>query len=281
VLGAAVVSLVVQPGLAARLSSRDVLDAYRASRAPGEPLGIVGDVGPGARFYAGDDVVHLAGRGELTAFLRRPGRVYALTLRARAGSGGELCPLHKAADAKGPSVVVIDDSNDRLMLLSNRLGPGERDRNPLARSVVDALPADLGHPLDVELEGSLRLRGVRMPAAVDRGARFEVTLIFEVLRPISRNWKVFVHFDGPGARFNGDHEPIDGVCGLSFLRPGDVVLDTFTVRAGGMLAGTPKGDYPVYAGLFVGSSPNFTNGKVTRGATDPDGRIAIGSLRLR
>ena len=42
-----------------------------------------------------------------------------------------------------------------------------------------------------------------------------------------------MHFDGRAARFNGDHEPIDDRCPTSTWQPGDYIVDTYTVIAGG------------------------------------------------
>jgi hypothetical protein len=274
-LGAVFFSQVFSPRLAARLSSRGVFAAYHELRRDGDELGIVGNPGPGPRFYAGDDYVPLRGRTELIEFLRRPGRVFAL-VRAN-----ELCPLHKASSSDGFRFAVVDDSNDQFLLLSNQLGEGERDHNPLADAIVRTPPADLGAPLSFEFEDTIRLLGVRMPAEVERGDSFEVTLIFEVLKPITRNWKIFVHFDSGSSRFQGDHAPIRERCGTSFFQPGDVVVDRFTVKAGSMVDGTPKTTYQVFTGFFVGSNPNYTNMKVSKGEADDNNRVKIGTIRLR
>jgi hypothetical protein len=67
-------------------------------------------------------------------------------------------------------------------------------------------------------------------------------------------------------RFNGDHEPINGRCQTSTWQPGDYIVDTFTLRAGG---GTfPAGPYEVWTGFFTGSNPNWKNMAVSEAPAD-------------
>jgi hypothetical protein len=176
---------------------------------------------------------------------------------------------------------VVDDSNDQLMLLSNRLGPGERDQNPLSRAILREPPSGIDRPLDIVYQDTIQIIGVSMPARVDRGDTFSMTFYYKILKPVGRNWKVFVHFDHGSDRFQGDHTPIRNRCGTSFFQAGDYVVDTFEVKAGSLAEGTPKAAYRIYAGFFVGASGNYTNMKVTKGEADDNNRVTVGTITLK
>ena len=93
---------------------------------------------------------------------------------------------------------------------------------------------------------------------------------------IGGSWKVFVHFDGRGARFQGDHDPIDGVCATSWWQGGDYIIDTFTVEAGDRA--TPSGPHDVRIGFFTGTNPNWRNMKVSAappGTQDDNDRVKL------
>lgn len=283
---AAVLAHVWTPRLSTKLSSKDVFAVYHELREDGDLLGLQGRAGAGPRFYAGGDFEVLKGRTALVSFLQRKERVFAL---ARAS---ELCALHKEASKAGFDYYVIDDSNAELILLSNALwhGGGEPPRsvrravrsvlddNPLSRTMLRERPEHIQRPLDANFDDKVRLIGVDMPSSVPRGSTFEVTLYFEVLKPVGRNWKVFVHFDGGGMRFQGDHDPVGGRCGTSYWQPGDFIVDRFTVEAGSV--SHPRTQYQVWAGLFVGSSGNWENMKALSGNADDTDRVPIGSVRV-
>jgi hypothetical protein len=87
-----------------------------------------------------------------------------------------------------------------------------------------------------------------------------------------------VHFD-KGVRFQGDHWPVNNVCGTQYWQAGDYVTDTFEVTAGDTFS--PKGTYDVFMGLFTGGGGNWRNMTVTTGNADKNNRVKIGTLELR
>ncbi len=260
------------PALSTRLSSKNVFKIYRTLRAEGDRLAIVGNHGSGPTYYAGTEYEKLANRNELISFLQNEGRVFALT------RASELCPLQKVSSTKEFEYHVLDDSNAQFLLLSNQLKNGETDQNPLSRSVLRQRPTNIQKPLDIDFDDKLQLIGVNMPQRVGRGDKFEMTLFFEVRKRIGKNWKIFVHFDGGGMRFQGDHDPIKGRCGTSYWQPGDYIVDTFEVEAGGLTY--KKTAYRTWIGLFVGSAGNWTNMKVISGEHDENNRVAVGSVQV-
>ena len=260
------------PGLSARMSSRDVLGAYRELRQEGDVLGLLGNLGSGPTYYAGSDYEKLGNRSELIEFLQRPGRVFALT------RSNELCPLYKESSKRGFRFHVLDRSHVQYFLLSNQLRPGEKDENPLIDAVRRTPPERIDHPMSVNFEDQIELVGVNMPRRVSRGSEFEMVLIYKILKPVTRPWKIFVHIDGP-ARIGADHSPAGGHCAMSYFQPGDYVIDRHTVVAGDMTH--PKTTYRVWTGFFVGSGGNFTNMKVKSGGKpDRDHRVPIGSIEI-
>jgi hypothetical protein len=263
---------VLTPALSDKLSTKNILATYQELRGEGDLLGIMGGAS-GAAYYAGTDYEKLAGRNDLLRFLQRGERVFALAPR------GELCPLNKLAREKGVTYHLLDESSADFRLFSNRLEPGETDHNPLLGVFLPERPANVGRPLSFNLDDQLELIGVAMPTSVQRGDTFEMKLYFKVLAPVRRNWKqVFVHFDR-GVRFQGDHVPADGLCGTSQWVPGDIVVDRFEVTAGSRTH--PAGPYKVWAGLYVGQAPSYTNMTVKSAGADDKHRIPLGTIKLR
>lgn len=118
-----------------------------------------------------------------------------------------------------------------------------------------------------------------MPSVVSKGEKFKLTLYFRVLEKLPMNYKIFLHFDGRGVRFQGDHDPISGRCGTSYWQPGDFIVDTVEVTAGEMTH--PRGRYTTYMGFFTGSSGNWKNMVVTSGNGDSNNRVNLGTLEVK
>ena len=268
------------PAMSHKLSSKELYAAYDDLRGQGEPLGVLGNPGSGLTYYASGGYETLRNREALVELLRRPGRVFALAPAA------ELCALHRTIRGAVP-YHVLDNSHAKFLLFSNQLRPGERDRNPLAQAIVREPPANIQRPLRADFDGRVELVGVDMPAEVARGDTFEVTLYFRVVKPLSAAWKVFLHFDGGGMRFQGDHDPIDGRCATTYWQPGDYIVDKVEVEAGNLTYA--KTDYTVYAGFFRGSHGSWTNMPVKNAAdgkglplsVDQNNRVSIGTVRVR
>lgn len=272
--------------LSTRLSSKATYGVYHELREEGNTLGIVGKVSSGAKFYARGAFEALRGRADLVTFLQRPERVFASVKAA------ELCPIHKEANKIGFNYYVVDDSNAERVILSNRMWNAPvpvpsplkslmreyLDRNPLWRYIVREKPQGIQHPLDVNYDDKLKLIGIDMPRSIDRGDDFEVTLYYHVLKPMTRNWQVFVHFDGAGVRFQGDHFPIKKRCGTNYWQAGDYIIDHFSVENSDL--GVSKNNYKIWTGLFVGSSGNWENMKVVSPKPDNNNRVQVGSIRM-
>ena len=248
-----------------------------------------------AREYAPDQHRVLGRPAELSRELSGDAPAFAIA------PGSELCSLRSANVAADAKLFVVAGRPESFVLLSNRLPPAMRDRSPLRGVLVRGPPP--GKPGATPVIGGgdprtprggaarrsrqaiarfgeeLELVDVELPAAVRRGSRFEVVMRYRVLSRPSRAWKVFAHFDGPGIRFQGDHEPLGKTCSPRLWLPGDIVVDRFTVKAGNL--SHPRGRYLVWVGFFVGSHGNWTNLEVVSGERDENDRLHVGSIEIR
>jgi hypothetical protein len=261
------------PAVSGQFSSKGLFDALSTQRAPGDKLVILGAPGPGHELYARGELETVSSRDELVELFRGKERAFALIRRSR------LCPVQQTASSENVGYHVIYDGNAEFLLLSNYLDEGQPDLNPLSRMILREPPASIATPFDATFDERIRLIGYDMPARVSRGETFEMTLYYEVLAPVSRNWKVFVHIDRGRDRFNGDHEPAEGVCGTRYWQKGDIVVDRFEVSAGG--TGHPRGEHQVWTGFFVGSRGSWTNMEVSEADdADPQHRVRLGTIRV-
>jgi len=263
-----------QPKLAEHLSSKAMFDTYLSLAKPGDQLVIMGDLGDAPHDYAPSAKPEtLTARDQIVAAISRPNRVFAIAPQT------ELCQLHR--EIGGKPYYVIDDRNTRSLLLSNRVD-GTTDKNPLRTAILHAEPKQIRFrpKKPVVFDGRIELLGWSMPQVVSRGDKFEVTLYYKIRQAVGGNWKVLLHVDGP-IRINGDHEPIKGRCQTSTWQPGDYIVDTFTVQAGG--SAHAKGPYEVWTGFFTGQNPNWKNMTVSEAAPDmrdSTDRVKIATITL-
>ncbi|MCX5744428.1 MAG: glycosyltransferase family 39 protein, partial [Proteobacteria bacterium] len=232
------------PALAINLSSKTMFDQWHELRAPGDQLVVMGDLGDAPFDYGsadgGPEVELATSRDAIVKAIARPNRVFAIAPQT------ELCTLHR--EIGGKPYFVLDDRNVRSVLLSNRVD-GATDRNPLAETILHAEPKAELIPqrpkAKVVWDNKIQLLGWNIPKSVPRGTKFDVTLYYKILAPVGGAWTSLMHFDGP-TRFNGDHKPINDRCPTSTWQPGDYIIDTFTVTAGG--ATFPKTNYELWIG---------------------------------
>ena len=97
--------------------------------------------------------------------------------------------------------------------------------------------------------------------------------------PLPGSYKVFVHFDGPGIRINGDHLPLDGKFPTQYWVTATYITDEHTVHPSDNNTGTapPSGYYQLYMGLYMGAERL----KIVSGPSDGDNRARIGGITVR
>jgi hypothetical protein len=268
VIMALVSAHVIIPQVSKHLSARDLYGKTKTLD-PNAPVGQYRFNASGASYYAGNQTpTTLSTINDLFTFLGRSERVFVM-----AGSE-ELPPIDQESRQKKAAYYVIDDSNSRFLVLSNRLGPNEQDLNPLKRFISDQPPKPQ-FPVEADFEGKVQLLGYDLPGTLSRGQDFKVRLYFKVNKPVGGAYKVFIHFDGPGNRFNGDHVPLEGRFPTHYWVPGYYITDEHLIVPD---RGTqPAGYYRVFMGLFAGEGRL----KVVNGPQDGDNRVKLGGVTIK
>lgn len=270
-------SFVWQPVIANYVSSKAMFETFEELRQPDEKLVIMGDLGHAPASYTDVKPQMVASRNDIVKALADATaankRVFAIAPQ------GELCTLHR--EMGGNRYYVVEDRNVRSLLLSNKVD-GTTDKNPLATAILHAPPAKMsGKPkAPIVWDRRLELIGWDLPARVERGKKFTVTMYYKVTQAVGGKWKSLMHFDGP-LRFNGDHWPIDDRCPTGTWQPGDYIVDTFTVTAGGKTF--PPGRYDLWMGFFTGTAPNWKNMTVSEAPSDQRDtadRVKVASIIL-
>ncbi len=269
-------SLGFYPALARQLSPREALERYQELSAGAEPLGIIGDLREAARYQGAQAAQSFEGVESAFDWLASPSAGERRWLVLRQADLPELNARFRGLHQR--NLPVLDARSSELLLASNRRRAGERDENPLAASVLDAVLAPqhpvravLGEKLEV-LGWSVRSLTGEPLSSVTPARSFRFSICFRVLAPLSGPWKTFVHIDGLQRRFNADHEPLHGKYPMRLWRQGDVLVDSTEVL---LEPNFSPGPYRVYFGLFAGDRRL----PVTEGPANDD-RIVAGSLQV-
>jgi len=277
------------PTLSTHFSFKPVLESYAKFAKNGEKIGRYRVEGHGSGFYSGTNkMVDLPNQGKLVEFLHDPERVFALI------SADDLAALDNAFKTAKVPYSVIDASSSRFLLISNHLGSGEVDQNPLRKDVWMAPTPPAGPsgvwqaneqppwkwriPMESVFADSIELVGADFPTSVRRPGKIPLDLYFRVSARPPSGFKIFVHFDGPAApRVIGDHDPVNHTFGTAFWLPGEYIRDHFDVDV--PLMTTPAGTYTVLMGFWPGGEGKRL--KVTRGAQDGTDRVRLGTLEIK
>lgn len=130
-----------------------------------------------------------------------------------------------------------------------------RESFPRAKLMFDVILEKTppgSQPVGTVFEREIELLAYRLdPPKPKRGERVKIELYWQSKKPISQNWRVFVHGDAVGGedvrRRNWDHEPAGGVYPTDVWQPGEVIVDRFYVRVPSQYA-APK--IAFYIGLY-------------------------------
>jgi 4-amino-4-deoxy-L-arabinose transferase-like glycosyltransferase len=236
------------PRLGHTLSQEDLFRTYEKVKKPGDKLYQYQMNWRGEVFYSADTIVKLSSESSVRNVLTQEGRVFIVSV-----SDGFAAVDRIARLTTGQHLHVLPGSNERYTLASNRIDEGMEDSNPLAQNIFKE-PPPISHPLRAEFEEGVAFLGYDVkPEKPATGGSFEITLYFEALKSVSRNWQVFIHIDGHGHEFhrlNGDHYPLKGLFPTNRWLQGDIVRDT--VRLDVPIEFTAK-RYTIYLGFFIGS----------------------------
>jgi 4-amino-4-deoxy-L-arabinose transferase-like glycosyltransferase len=268
-------SLGYYPALAAQLSPRDVFEAFRHRHQPGEALAVLGPASRVAPYYAGAAVeTPSSPSAGFDWLVEAKGQRRWLVLGSK--ELPQLNSLFRQHSEPRANLPILDAASSEVLLAVNELAPGEHNDNPLDAWISSERPTP-ERPLDVDLSGQLRCIGWaltdpegRQVAQVRTGRRYDFRIYWEVLDTLSSNWRTFIHIDGKGRRFNGDHDTLEGKYPFKYWQKGDFLTDVYHFELEPHFAGAT---YQVYFGLFVGDRRlSVRTGKHT------EDRIIAGSL---
>jgi hypothetical protein len=240
---------------------------------PKAPIGQYRFNAQGSSYYSGGKVpITLGSLEDLFKFLQHPEHVFVMA------GADELPSIDQYAKQHNASYYVVDDASARYIMLSNRLGPGEHDLNPLKLHVSDK-PPPIAHPLAINFDNKVELIGWDAPAVIGPHQDFKLKLYYKVTAPLVGSYKVFVHIDGSGTRINGDHVPLDGKFPTNYWVVGSYITDEHTIKPSENNTGSApnSGVYQVYMGMYLGSQRL----KVVSGPSDGDNRARLGTITVK
>ncbi len=257
------------PAISQHVSYRGIYTKYK--QLGGGALGTYGISRAGSKFYGQSSVELTSIAGVFDFLYKDPGkRSFAMV------GSQELGPLDQHSRQHGRAYHVVDDSNVQFLLVSNRLGPNEADLNPLLRLVLDKEPKPQ-HEAHANFDGRIQLIGYDAPAEVSRGQDLTIRLYYKVLQPVGAGYRVFLHFDGAGTRWNGDHVPLDGKFPSSYWATGTYIIDEHKMTTSRV--GQPAGSYQMLTGFWPGG--DGARLKVIDGPQDGENRVKLGILRVK
>jgi hypothetical protein len=141
------------------------------------------------------------------------------------------------------------------------------DRSSLRGTLIFESPPSNMVRVDAEF-GIIKLVGYTLdPAVPKRGDRVEVRFYWSTSGTVDEEYQVFVHGDaiGGGARrIHGDHFPAEGLYPTDVWQPGEIIVDSFTVRIPSEYGPSQLG---LNAGLYL---ENFRVPLTNRGAAPAD-----------
>jgi len=265
-------ALYLVPTCSKHLSSKELYGKTKQLD-PSAPIGQYHFNAQGASYYSGGKApVTLATLDDLFKFLARPEHVFIMAGAEELPSIDQYAKLHAAP------YFVVDDSSARYLMMSNRLGPGERDLNPLRLYVSDKPPTPT-HPLSINFDNKVELIGWDAPPLIGSHQEFKLKLYFKVNAAMPGSYKIFLHVDGAGTRINGDHVPLDGKFPTNYWVVGTYITDEHTIKPSDNNTGTApnSGYYQVYMGMFLGSERL----KIVSGPSDGDNRAKLGGITIK
>jgi hypothetical protein len=272
-LASGILGMRYYPALASELSPKEVFETFRAARAPGEELGLLGASPRAGSFYAGGAVPSFADERSAFEWLDRAGEGRRfLVVKSR-----DLPKLNSYwRGAHQANLPVLDAQRSDSLLAVNRLD-GAPDKNPLADVVLDAEPVP-ARPLPTRFLDHIDVIGWqiedtegRLVDSVTAGEPFRLVFFYRVLVELG-DWRAFVHLDGR-TRHNADHEPLGGRYPMPLWQPGDIVRDAVDVTL-------PPNFGPGEIWVFFG----FFQGKTRLGVSEgqhQENRAVAGRIRVR
>lgn len=276
----AAMSFVYYPALARQISPKEVFESYQRLARPGEQLGMMatGGASGSARYYARGDVRVFTSTSEAFNWLTGTDDARRFLI-ARSNDIGQLNSQYRGRKKPAQNLPVLDARSSEILLVSNRLLPGEKNENPFAKWLLDSRPAP-DRAIDVDFNGQLHAFGWAVTDKEGRpvkwvraGKPYQFRFYYEVTKPITGEWQTFIHVDGYQRRYNGDHDTLEGKYAFHLWKQGDFVVDIHPFE---LEPNFTAGTYTVFFGLFRGDQRL----EVKRGGGN-DNRVNAGPLEVR
>ncbi len=286
---------VLIPHLSKHYSFKPVFESLVRFSTPGDPFGRYRVQGHGIQFYTARQLQEIPSQDRLIEFFKTNPRAYCLV------ATDDLAAIDAAFKTASLPYFVLDASSSRFLLLSNQLGSGQRDDNPLKRNVwmAPSPPVPVSEPgaasvtykwpdakppwtwpvkLNVVFNDAVELIGADFPSSLRRPGKLPLTLYFRVARRPPPGFKMFVHIDTPGhPRLIGDHDPLQGAFPTSYWLAGEYIRDHIEIDV--PLMTTMAGTYTAYMGFWPGGEGQ--RWKITSGPNDGGDRAVLGTIQIR
>jgi len=112
---------------------------------------------------------------------------------------------------------------------------------------VEAL--DIEHPLSADLDGKVRHLGYNMTGTFRPGNEVHLTLFWQALTVMDKDYTVFIHLTDLQDRIWGqkDNPPVDGFYPTTAWEAGEMVRDQYDL---GISPDTPPGPYQIEVGMY-------------------------------
>ena len=146
--------------------------------------------------------------------------------------GEDLVKLNSAwRETTRENLPLLDARSSQILLAASSLNPGETNQNPVDQILLRTAPKPT-HPLDVDLEGKLKVLGFdvvngdgKVVDYVTTSKEYSLRFYYQVVAKVERDWEGFIHIDGQKRRYNGDHKLCGGKYPPMSWLPGDFVVD--------------------------------------------------------
>ena len=261
-----------------QLSPRRALSRFESLAKAGEPLGLLGVRPQIVQYYSSQRPELLLDADEAADWL-----LYGNgTTRWLIVKGDQLPRLNGAFRERCnclQNLPIADSRSSDILLAANRRIVGSTENNPYDDILLDHAPTPQ-QPLSADLGGQVEVLGWELltpegksVAELQLARKYELKIFYKVLTRPTVDWETFVHIDGYGRRYNGDHETTQGRYPATNWRPSDVVVDVSTIV---LDPGFSHGNYELYFGLYKGSRRL----EVRRGRQD-ENRLSAGTIRVQ
>jgi hypothetical protein len=113
---------------------------------------------------------------------------------------------------------------------------------------VEAL--DIEHPLSANLDGKIGFLGYNMTGAFRPGSEVRLTLFWQVLKAMDKDYTVFIHLADAQGHIWGqkDNPPVDGFYPTTAWEAGEIVRDQYDL---GISPDTPPGQHQIEVGMYL------------------------------